>query len=177
MKYQIGQPIWRATWDASGSYVTCPDCGGTGRLRVTFHDETQVSIACANCARGYEPPTGFIHVYDRKAVARLTTITGCEVEGDKVEWRTTDSYRNPESDLFDNEADCLARAAEMAAEADREEREKVNRKHKDTRTWAWNVSYHRNQIKEAQRQIEYHTRALNVAKVRAKEPEPKQSAA
>ena len=169
MKYEIGQQVYWATWDSRDAYVTCPDCGGTGRLRVTFHDETQVSIDCRNCSVGYDPPTGRIHVHNRMAVVRLTTITGCEVEGSKVEWRTSDSYRISEDNLFDNEADCLVRAAEIDAQADREERERVNRKEKDNRSWAWNASYHRNQIKDAQRRIEYHTAKLAVAAIKAKE--------
>jgi len=57
----------------------------------------------------------------------------------------------------------------MGADADRAEREKIATKEKDTRTWAWNASYHRRQIKDAKRQLEYHTAKLNVASLKAKE--------
>ena len=44
-KYEIGQDVFFASFSSHASeYVTCPDCGGTARLRVTFHDETTVSI-------------------------------------------------------------------------------------------------------------------------------------
>ena len=93
MKYDIGQEVYHATWDTREVYVTCPDCGGTGRLRVTFHDDTQVSIECRACQSGYEPPTGRIRVYARTARATLCTITGCEVDGAHVEWRLDKCYR------------------------------------------------------------------------------------
>jgi ribosomal protein S27E len=169
MRFEIGQEVWRASWDSTTAYVTCPDCGGTGRLRVTFHDETQVSIGCQNCAPGYDPPTGRVRVYERHARAFRSVVTGLEMEGTRIRWRTNDSYIVEDEDLFEDEAAALARATEKAAEADREERQRVLTKEKDTRTWAWNASYHRKQIKEAQRQIEYHTAKLNVAAIKAKQ--------
>ena len=44
----------------------------------------------------------------------------------------------------------------------------MKRKEKDTKTWAWNVHYHRKEIREAQKRIEYHTSKLNVAKLHVK---------
>lgn len=169
MKHEIGQVVWLASFEARTSYVTCPDCGGTGRLRVTFHDETQVSIECRNCSAGFDPPTGRVKVYDREPRAIEATITGAEIDGDKVEWRTNCHWRVPENEIFSNRADALFAAREKARQLDREERERVNRKEKDTRTWAWNASYHRRCIKEAQRQLEYHSAKLAVAVLKSKE--------
>lgn len=128
MKYEICQKLWLASWESSEDWVTCPDCGGTGRLRVTFHDETTVSIHCAGCAAGYEPPTGFVRVYNRHARALTVTITGVEVRDGKTEWRTSGHYCPDEADLYENEDDCLAGALLKAKKADQEEREKVNAK-------------------------------------------------
>jgi hypothetical protein len=158
-----------ATWESSDDYVTCPDCGGTGRLRVTFHDETTVSIECAGCSAGYEPPKGYVRVYNRHAKAQPVTITGVEVQRDgKIEWRTDRCYILDESDLFETEEGALTRALEKAAAADKEEREKVNTKEKPTRTWAWNAHYHRKQIKDAQRNLEYHTAKLTAANLKTR---------
>jgi len=171
MRFEIGQQVWRPSFDNEPAYITCPDCGGSGRLRVTFHDETQVSIECKNCSVGYDPPSGRIKCYNRMPRAELETITGCEIGGGKVEWRTSGTYRVDASELFDNEADCMIAAMAKAAQFDADDRQRILTKEKDTRSWAWNASYHRKCIKEAQRQIEYHTAKLNVAKVKAKEPE------
>lgn len=170
MKFKVGDQVWRPTFDMQTAYVVCPDCGGTGRLRVIFHDETQVSIDCKNCSVGYEPPTGRIKVYERQARASLEFITGFEVEGEKVEWRTSESYRVTDEKLFTSEEDCMVAARELAAQFDQEERQRILTKEKDTRSWAWNASYHRNQIKEAKRRIDYHTSKLAVAAIKAKEP-------
>ena len=170
MKYQIGQTVWRATWDVTPDYVVCPDCGGEGRIRVILHDETELSIGCEGCRRGYEKPDGRIKVYTRKATAVMTTIAGVTVFDGKTEWRTADSYCVQETDLFDNERDCLKRAEEVALLYDQEECDRVNKKEKDTRTWAWHVTYHRNLIKRAEKDIAYHKACLAVASVKAKEP-------
>lgn len=169
MRFEIGQQVYRATWEAREAHVFCPDCGGTGRLRVTFHDETQVSIECRNCAAGYDPPTGYVRVYDRQPRALLSTITGVEIQGTETRWRTSESYIVDDDKLFLDEESALAKAKEIAAEHDRADREKVFQKEKDTRTWAWNATYHRRCIKDAQRQIEYHSAKLAVAVVKAKE--------
>lgn len=174
MRFEIGQKIWVAEFSPlAPEYVTCPDCGGTGRLRVTFHDETQVSIDCRNCAAGYEPPTGRIVVHRQKASARVATVTGVEMNGRETRWHvdgTASGYRIVDDDeAFTTEADARAFAERKAREWEERERAKIFQKEKDTQTWAWNASYHRRCLKEAQRQVEYHTSKLNVAALKAKE--------
>jgi hypothetical protein len=171
MKYQVGQQVWRATWEARKTYLTCPHCEGTGHIRFLNPDDSiGGAIDCANCTRGYDPPSGKICVYERRPVAEPTTINGMNVDAEKVEYHTTGSYLVRESHLFEREDEALAFAAEMCAEEDRKERAQVARKEKDTRSWAWNVSYHRGCIKRAEKEIAYHTAKLNVARIKAKEP-------
>ncbi len=172
MKYEIGQEVWRASWDSETSYIECPDCAGTARVRVMLPDDSIVSIECEGCRHGYYGSDGRIHAYDRKATAKLVCVTGLEMRDGKTEWQTSDSYRVGEEDLFDNEADALARAQALAAVADREERDRINRKERPLKSWVWHVHYHRRCIREAQRQIEHHTARLAVANVKAKQKEP-----
>ena len=177
MRYEIGQTIWVTDFSPMApAHVTCPDCGGTGRLRVTFHDDTEVSVACANCSAGYDPPCGYVVVHRLRAGATQAIVTGLEVDRGKTRWHvdaTSNSYRIVDDDeAFDTEAEALARALEKAAEYEQAERDRIFKKEKNTRSWAWNASYHRRCLKEARRQIDYHTSKLAVAAVRAKEKEP-----
>ncbi len=169
MKYKVGDQVWHATFESSTAWVTCPDCLGHGRLRVIMGDETEVSIECRACQRGYEAPTGRLPIYTHAPRAKLETIIGAEIEGEKVEWRTQESYRVNERDLFDNEADCMRAAQAKAEQFDRGEIERIARKEKDTKSWSWNAIYHRRCIREAESQIEYHRKKLAVASVKAKE--------
>lgn len=169
IKYEIGQTAWWATCNRGDNFVECPDCGGTGRLRVTFHDDTTVSIACQNCAISYDPPTGRVKVYDRVPKARPVTVIGFEVGGrEGVEYRTSDSYIINEDRLFDTQEAALECASVLAAELDCEGREHVLKKEKNTRSWAWNASYHRREIKQHQEKISYHESKLAVAALKAK---------
>lgn len=176
MRYKVGDTVWVGDFSPLAAvHMTCPDCGGTGRLRVTFHDETQVSINCANCARGYEPPTGYIIVHRNEARARQAVVSGFEARsGEPVRWHydgsRCGSYRTVDDDaVFDTEADAMAWAQKKSSEYEQEQRDRIAKKEKDSRSWAWNASYHRRCIKEAQRQVEYHTSKLNVAAIKAKE--------
>jgi hypothetical protein len=134
-------------------------------------DGTEVSVDCEACRRGYEGSPGYVIVHTRKPMAMPATIQGVRVEGDKVEWQTSASYIVEDDRLFLTEADALAKANEIAAEADRAERDRINQKEKPTSTWAWNATYHRREIKEAQRRIEYHTAKLNVANLKKRDGE------
>ena len=175
MRFEIGQQIWIGDFSPLAPvYEICPDCGGTGRLRVTFHDETQVSIDCQNCSVGYDPPTGRVQVYRQLAKARSAIITGLEINGKKTRWHVdghSGGYRIiDDEDAFLSEAAALAWAEDHAKTYEQEQCDRILQKEKDTRTWAWNASYHRRNIKEAQRSLEYHKSKLAVAVIKAKEP-------
>lgn len=172
MKFKIGDQVYRPTFESREDSVECPDCGGTGRLRVTFHDDTTVSIHCQNCSRGYDTPTGRVTCYSRTPDAKLATISGVEINGSKIEYKL---YAGPhsywsveESEISTDRDEAMEKAQALADRAAEEERARIYRKERDTRTWAWNASYHRNLIKRAQRDIEYHTAKLNAASLKAK---------
>ena len=171
-RFQIGDQAWRATFDSTPAFVQCPDCCGSGRLRVIMGDDTEVSIDCQNCTRGYLGPQGVLQVYDRAARAELVTITGIEMDADKITYR---AQRSPytwlidDADLFDDEQQAVARAQELGDQLAAEERARIANKEKDTRSWAWNASYHRKAIRAAQQKIDYHTSKLAVAALKVKE--------
>ncbi len=168
MKYEIGQKVWWATFDATDDYIVCPDCNGMRYIRVLLYDDSIVTIACEGCKRGFDASAGRIHVYKRKPMAIPVTIKGLELSEGKTEWQTSGSYRTAEHDLFDTEAEALERANEIAADFDRAEREKISMKEKPTRSWSWHVHYYRREIREAQRRIDYATERLNEAKTHVK---------
>lgn len=168
-KFKIGQTVYRASYTSYDDGVTCPDCGGTGRVRVIFHDDTIASVDCGLCSVGYNPPTGRILVYKYTPVAIPTTIKGFEVSSDEIRYETHDCYRSTQEDIFDNEKDCLTRAQFLVGLINEAQESKIATKEKNTKSWAWNASYHRREIKELQRRTDYHTRKLNVASLKVKE--------
>lgn len=176
-RFKIGDQAWRARFESTEGGVTCPDCGGTGRLRVTFHDETTASIDCANCAIGWDKPTGKVVCYERQPTVEAITVTGREMTATTTTYHLggTDGfyYLAEEDEIFATREEALVRAQVLADEATEAERRKIFCKERDTRTWAWNASYHRNQIKHAKHDLEYRTTKLNVAALKAKEDRTK----
>lgn len=174
LKYQIGQKLFLARCESAKQYVTCPDCGGTGHIRVIFHDDTEASIECSACRNGYDPPTGKIAIYERKPSTAFVRIAGLDIyDGGKIRWRivTADDYTyiiEDEDDLlFLDAGSALQRAEKLAEMYNIEEQHKITKKEKDTRSWAWNASYHRREIKRMEQQIEYHRSKLSVASLKA----------
>lgn len=178
MKYQIGDRIWIAQWDAEETHITCPDCGGTKRLQVTFFDGETVSIECEMCRSGYLGPQGFLIVHNRSSRAREGIIFGAEIGAKGVEYKissldfSTSSYwMKDECDVFTDREGADARGREIAAEHDARERALIQQKAKANKSWAWNASYHRREIKRLQQQIDHHRAQLSIAAAKAKEPD------
>lgn len=167
-KFNIGDEVWYASTEYQEKWITCPDCLGHKYLRVIFGDDTEVSIDCANCAPGYDPPRGVIKLGTYEVAVRQVTIGGMELQKDKEPEYKFDCYsggccRTKESQLFaaKEEAENVGRV--LAAQMTKDEADRVNKKEKDTRTWAWNATYHRRMIKDAERNLKYHTDKLAAA--------------
>lgn len=172
MKFQIGDLVWRASWDYRQNYVTCPDCGGTRALTFIMFDGTEHTIDCAGCAAGYEPPRGVLPVGSYQPVAHSHTVTGMKLRTEGgFEYTLNSGHYVGEEDLFATKEEAEARAELLSQEKAAEDLRRVYKKEKDTRSWAWHVHYHRREIKEAQRRLTYHTQKLNVAKEKAKVPQ------
>ena len=170
-KYNIGDTVWYARCNHTDERAICPDCGGTGRIRAIMHDETVVSVDCRECQRGYERPSGFITVYGYFPHVEMFVITGADIGLGPMRYRSY-NYSVEADSLFPTKAEAEVAALQMVEEVKQRQQEQLARKEKDTRTWAWNASYHRSCIRRAEKDIAYHTAKLNVAAIKAKEPTP-----
>ena len=174
-KFDIGDDVWRATFDASESFITCPDCGGTKHIRCILFDGSEVTIDCRGCQSGYDSPTGRVRVYDRAANAKSCTITGVSIDegrdGLVIEYvaKGEYTYHVKEEFLFATKAEAMAKAEMMAADESAIEKVRIRKKEKDTSTWAWNVHYYRSKIRQAEKDIFYYTAKLNAATPHLKE--------
>lgn len=74
-----------------------------------------------------------------------------------------------EDDLFDNKDDALDKAEREAARILQEDLDRVRQKTKPTKSWSWHVHYHRKCLREAEKNMAYHSTALNHAKTLSKE--------
>jgi hypothetical protein len=175
-KFNIGSTVWWASTESVQKFIQCSDCFGKKYLKVELADEppTVLTIPCEGCKRGYREPAGVIETYEAVVNVKEATVTGVDVSGEEVEYRSsissTASYLLNESDLFESRAEAEARAEVLAAERTEAEAARHRDKAKPTHSWAWHVTYHRGHLKRAQRDVEYHTSQLEYAKSLAKEP-------
>ena len=172
-KFKIGDNVFMARYDKVENFVTCPDCGGSKRIRVLLHDDTEISIACGGCdPGGYEPPTGRIKQYAYTVFASPYTVTGVKITSDDVSYELNNFggaayWSADKKDLFATvpEAVACGEIQKLAHEAD--ENKRLMAKTKDAKSWAWNATYHRQCIKRLERDLEYHRSKVQICAAKA----------
>lgn len=182
-RFKMGDKVWYATSGTTEKKLPCADCFGKRFLTVILGDDSKLPIPCENCSWsdesswGYrEPyPHGYVRHYEWSAKAEQRTIDGIEISNTKVEYRSScgsgSYWRLDEDKIFLTEQEAISKAELMSIEHNNEELAKIATKEKPTRSWAWNLSYHRGCIKRAEKDIVYHTAKLNAGKVLKKESE------
>ena len=169
MKYNIGDRVWYATFvPMELVWRECPICAGHGRVTVIMGKGEYAPIDCTFCAPGFNSPTGEVSHYEPVARADHTSVKGIDITADGEVYHLAKHYRADISRIFQLESSALAKAELLASEYREQEAAKLKEKEKPDRSWAWHVGYHRRAIKDAQRQIDYHTAKLNVASLKAK---------
>ncbi len=178
IKYNIGDKVWYASYANRETTVLCDDCYGTGLLHVTLGNGETFAIECTNCVSSdwSRKPTGYMKRYNYEKKAEYSTITGVNITGNGVGYTISVNggmytIRTPE-EISDTEEGALLYASKLAEEAEVAATDRFNRcKENGKRTWAWNVSYHRKCIKEAERQLAYHKAKLSIAALKVKDKE------
>lgn len=163
-KFKLGDTVWIATSETVEERVTCPDCMGKKYLTVIMGDDSRVTIDCANCAPGFEYPRGYIILYNHIASVRQVIIDGIEENTEETWYRFEKCRTILEQELFVDKEGAESRAAELVQERNDEEKKRLITKEKHNHTWAWNATYHRRCIKQAEENIIYHTAKLEAAK-------------
>jgi predicted RNA-binding Zn-ribbon protein involved in translation (DUF1610 family) len=162
LRFEIGEVVYVARLETEEEQLPCPDCGGTRALRVTLYNGVEHSIACEACKHGYEGPRGYIVRYAPTPKASSTRITGVDTRDGSVQWQTELGYRD-DADVFDNMGDAFARALDLGEKFERDEKARITQRSNAERSWAWNVTYHRREIREAKRRLAHHEAALSFA--------------
>lgn len=168
---QVGDRVWVAEISSLDRWEPCPDCFGKKFLTVILGDDSRVTIDCAGCSSGYQPPRGLVKVYERKPEPRSRIISGMDIRGKDVTYHvgSSSSYRTYSEDVvFSTEGEALVRAQALAKEQEEDDLKRILQKEKDTRTWSWNATYHRRCLRDAKKQLAYHEEKLAAAKTHEK---------
>lgn len=176
-KFNIGDYGWVVDFsEHTEKYMECPECGGTGRVRIMFHDDSIASVECGGCDNHDllgRQPSGRVRYYETATNVKKVMITGISIQGNKVEYQSAINscswYTYKEQDIFETEEEAKDQAIIKVAQYNQEQLANVSKKHKENKTWSWNASYHKSCIKRAQKDIDYHTAKLQVANLKAKD--------
>lgn len=180
MMFNIGDVVWQAHASQIQVWVICPECLGSGRLRVILGDDSEVSIPCICCERGYEGSPGKISTWEYQANAQQVTITGIESklrEGHLKTRYLVGCYSGEEENIFATREEALERAAVLMREYQDEEKKRLGYKEKQHKTWAWNVSYWRREIRHAKEKIARAESRLAVVPKNVKDAEQREAGA
>jgi hypothetical protein len=164
---KIGDTAWHAEHNSIEKQRTCPDCFGKKKLTVILGDDSRVEIDCTGCVRGYDPPRGYVTYHEYSPAVHPVVIDRVEESSDGITYGFNGCYRTKELFLARDVAE--ARAKTLAEEYNEGELKRFQKKEKDSHTWAWHVTYHRRCIKQAEKDLEYHSAKLGIAQKKAKE--------
>lgn len=172
-KFNMGDVVHLATVRSTEKRTTCPDCMGKKFLTVIMGDDSRVTIDCAGCSLGYDPPRGYVTYFEHEARSETFIVGRIEIKPDGVEYGYGCRCGIKESDVFATAEEAMVRAKELEAQYNAEKLQKVYQKTKLTRTWSRNATYHRKRIRECERDLAHHRAKLDAAKAHVKTKEPK----
>ena len=162
LPFQIGQTLWMARTYPEKVTVPCPVCQGTMAVVVLCGDE-RFAVPCEGCGLGFNGPQGTITEYDHSPAAVAFTIAEvtsmhqgrwslCSSTGDHAQF----------DDLYATEAEAMAASVVTCAENHERNMQTRQYRRKNAKQATWSVRYHRDQIKELERQIAWHQSRLGM---------------
>lgn len=165
-KFKIGQTVYKPVVKKKEILEECNDCGGTGRIRIIYHDDSVVSIECEKCNSLDGKPTGQIKRYLKIPSAVECLISGFSVNGENnIEYKTDyDSYK--ESNLFLTYDEACEKAKQSRDEDNKNTFILPNKKELPHKTWAMNALFYKKQVAYYEKEAERYKKKLNAANLK-----------
>ena len=164
LPFQIGQTLWSARTAPQQVTVPCPVCQGALAV-VVICGEDRFAVPCEGCGLGFNGPQGTITEYEHlPAAVEFVIAEVTAMHQGRWSLRSETGAGAQFDDLHQTEAEALA--ASVIACAANYERNMQTRQHKrkNVKQATWAVRYHRERIKDLERQIQWHQSRLGVAK-------------
>jgi len=172
-RFSIGDKVFTATYSRKETRITCPDCGGSKRVKVTLFDGTEILIACGGCdPGGFEPSRGFIKKYKFQVVVAQRTVTGIRESMQSLEYEVDGTnchcYIMKSEAVFETEQEAVAYGESQKETTQAEENKRFLAKTKNEKSWAWNYSHHMKCLAAAESNVLYHKSKVEICKAHCK---------
>lgn len=168
-EYNIGDKVWWATCGTREVTLPCSICFGKLKITLILGNDERIETPCDYCIIGFEKPKGYTNEYQRFSDVKEITITGKEVieneKGRQVGYRYQSYILYKNKNIFDTKEEAEIAVKKLIIEYENSERERQSYKKKKNQThYSWSVGYHMKRLREANREIEYHSRKINELK-------------
>lgn len=165
--FAIGQQMWMAVGNSEQTQHPCPICNGNLGVTIILGTGEHLGVLCDGCGLGFDGPRGFIKEWEQHPRA-VSFVIGSVKGFRDGEWEvlSTEGGWAYFKDLFVTEAEALGAAvinAEKQHESNMQSRQRIK---KSAQHLTWSARYHRDCIKDLQRQIDWHTSRLSSGKVK-----------
>ena len=168
-EYNIGDKVWWATCGQEQITIDCPICFRAKKVVLILGNGEKIEAPCEYCVRGFEEPKGFTNEYRLISEVKEIAITGKEVREDEkgrnIEYRYQNYCLCYGDSIFDTKEEAEVRVVQKIKEyEDSEVLRNAYRKKKNQTHYSWSVGYHRKRLKDAERDIAYHSRKITELK-------------
>jgi len=173
-KFNIGDNVYVSDFGQKPKEVECPVCFGKKQVTLILGNESKAVMSCGYCTDGIgTDPKGYEIEHSFVAGVKEFTITLIETnhtaEREEVKYQSG-PYLWDEDKVFATKDEALA-DSELDAEKYNIERRthEAYIKHDIMKKYSWNAGYHMREVRDAKKQIEYHSEKAVICKAKAKE--------
>mgnify|MGYP000995902866 CR=1 FL=1 len=171
-EFQIGEMVYYAeAYSCAEVEKPCPVCCGKLAVQIILGNGEIESIECEACAKGYGGPRGVVTEFAPTSRVGKGEITGVSKDNFNGGWCYSVSGSTGRN-IFRTEEEAEARRAELYAECLAQDERRNDAIIADKKKGlAWAVRYHREKIRSAEKDLEYHCRKLGIVREKqAKKP-------
>ncbi len=155
--FEIGQEWWLPVAHPRQIEVPCPVCFGNLAVEVILGNGERVGVPCDGCGHGFDGPRGVIEEWSHEPSAQKFVIAEVSsMHGGRWALNSVTGAYAQFEDLKRTEAEAMAQAVQNAAAQEESNMRSRQRTRKNVQKSTWSVRYHREQIKDLERQLLWH---------------------
>ncbi len=157
MPFAIGQVMWMAAHQPRKVTKPCPVCFGHLEVKVILGNGELATVPCDACGLGFNGPQGTVEEYEYDPQVEQFIIAGVQsMYNDRWYVVSTTGATCDFNDLWDTKELAETRALLNAHEQRERNMQTLQTKKKSIQRHGWSVRYHRDKIKDLERQIAWH---------------------
>jgi len=158
--FALDTEIWWTGYGYTETWVQCPECAGTKAITLIQGNGQSVSVDCAACSMGYEPPTGMIKQITYQHKPERYTPRRVRVDGDEIWYSESGAFENGYQSveakyLFASKEDCQTECDKLNHARNLVMKENAIHNLLDKRKkMAWSVHYWGRKLADTQKELE-----------------------